>query len=108
MRTFETPATNKEKLMAVFRRKQLIWELCEDFGEPGGVAHHLKKIASNKFLMLLLEKEIKVFEKEADDWHALYLEREYEREKYQSGCYACGMGNGEGGCTIPGYCPYQY
>lgn len=99
MRISKMPvAINRVK--AIFKKRKFIAELCADFGEPEGVAAYLKKVANSSFLMFFLKKDIKNIEKQADLWR----EAESEYESYLD-CYNCPWGNGEGGCTIPGYCP---
>lgn len=90
--------------------KKIIGILSAKYGEPRGVVNHLKKI-TQKFPILkeILRKDIEREENVAKEWeHELYMqhlinEAEY-RERAQNKCYGCDFGNGEGGCTIPGYC----
>lgn len=108
MRTSKTPVTYIDIVKVIFLKRQFIAELLDDFGEPEGVAAYLKKVANSSFLMFFLKKDIKNIEKQAD----LLREAEYESylemldyKERHSVCYNCPWGNGEGGCTIPGYCP---
>ena len=90
MRTSKTPVTVADKLKVIFQKKKFLAELCEDFGEPEGVATHLKKIASTPLLSFLLKEDIKEYEKEACKWAEAefqnYLER-MEESEYEESIY---------------------
>ena len=91
----------------VFFKKKYISSLCEYYGYPQGVRDNLQFMASNyPFLSNLLKKDIEDFDKEVEEEYQNYLESQIYKSERQGGCYDCPWGNGEGGCTIPTYCPH--
>lgn len=111
MRTSKMPVAI-DRVKAIFKKRKFIAELWADFGEPEGVAEYLKKVANSSFLMFLLKKDINNIDKQVDLWreaeseYESYLEMlDYKESQRHHVCYNCPWGNGEGGCTIPGYCP---
>lgn len=95
--------TNIVKL--VFCKKKYISELCGYYGNPQEVRDHLQFMANNyQFLSKFLKKDIEKFDSEVKEEHQNFLESQNYTHERQGGCYDCPYGNGEGGCTIPGYC----
>ena len=102
---------NKINLMSiiklVFYKKKYISELCEYYGEPKGVRDHLLFLVNSyPIFSKHLSKEIARFNQETkdDEEYRMSIINYIEEEPRQGGCYDCPWGNGEGGCTIPGYC----
>ncbi len=113
IRTSKSSATFKDVIKVLFMKKSLINELCSDFGEPYGVYSFLKKISSmSSLLKWVLKKDLEHFKKINEEWQLYEKERmmiaeDTARHAYKNKCICCDMGNGEGGCTIPGYCSIQ-
>ena len=101
----------KEMMRYVINRKTYLENLCEYYGEPEGVADHLKALAKKHPLFSkMFRRDIHRFTAEADrqkEW-AYQRELEYEQKRREEGvnggCMDCPWGNGAGGCSIPGYC----
>ncbi|MEE1255556.1 MAG: hypothetical protein UHN47_03455 [Lachnospiraceae bacterium] len=103
--------TNMIKLL--FLKKKYISRLCGYYGNPQEVRDHLQFMAKKyQFLSVFLKKDIDDFDKEVEKEYQNYIEG-YQNyiegielsPKYATGCYNCPWGDGEGGCTIPTYCP---
>lgn len=89
----------------VFGKKKYITELCGYYGNPQEVRDHLQLIVNNyQILSILLRKDIEKFDREVEEEYQTFLESQNYTQERQGGCYDCPWGNGEGGCTIPGYC----
>lgn len=96
----------KTLLKILFKKKDFIDDLCEMYGNPYDVLWYLQQLADKSSIFAeLLKKEIDYFKKEVDQWYAYEKEKELQEYYPSGGCYDCPWGNGEGGCTIPGYCP---
>jgi len=92
-------------LKIVFCKKTYIDELCEYYGEPQGVRDHLQLMVNNyQFLSKFLRKNIENLDREIEKLYQNFLENQELSSERQGGCYDCPWGNGEGGCTIHGYC----
>lgn len=93
-------------LKIVFCKKIYIDGLYEYYGEPQGVYDHLQSMVDNhQFLLVFLRKNIEDLDREIEKWDQYFFENQELSSERQGGCYDCPWGNGEGGCTIPGYCP---
>ena len=100
-----------KKIKAVVFKEDFIQSLCYECGCAEGVADALNAfVDGSPLLRFIFQKDIESFEKEEREWvefqmaqHKEYLEELQRQEEDE--CYRCPMGNGEGGCTIPGYCP---
>jgi len=92
-------------LKLVFCKKKYIDELCDYYVNPQEVRDHLQLIANRfKFFSFLIMEDIEELDKVVEEDYQNYLiSQEYAQER-SGGCYDCPWGNGEGGCTIPGYC----
>ena len=89
----------------VFCKRIYIRELCAYYGNPTEVRDHLQFMANNyQFLSNLLRKDIENFDNEVKEEYQNFLESQKYTSERQGGCYDCPWGNGEGGCTISGYC----
>ena len=94
-----------EIVKIVFCKKKYINDLCEYYGNPQEVRDHLLDMAdTHQILSKLLRSDIEMFDKEVEEEYQNYLETQNYINERQGGCYDCPWGNGEGGCTIPGYC----
>ena len=96
----------------IVNRKIYLENLCEYYGEPEGVADHLKTLTKKHPLFSsLFQKDILRLTEEADrqkEWayqRELKYEQKMQEERENGGCMDCPWGNGAGGCSIPGYCP---
>ena len=101
----------KEMMRYVTNRKTYLENLCECYGEPEGVADHLKALAKKHPLFSkMFQRDIRKFTAEADrqkEWayqRELKYEQKMQEERENGGCMDCPWGNGAGGCSIPGYC----
>lgn len=95
----------KEIIEILTRRKGYIGKLCDYYGEPAGVLEHLRHLASKyPFLLLILRKDIESYSIATKEYNTCLFDAQ-DLEDNQGGCFSCPWGNGEGGCTIPGYCP---
>jgi len=92
-------------LKLVFLKNKYISSLCKYYGSPQEVRDYLQDMADKyQILSKFLKNDIEKFDREVEEEYQNYLENlNYIREK-ENGCYDCPWGNGEGGCTIPGYC----
>ena len=90
----------------VLCKRNYISELCDYYGNPQGVRDHLLLISKeSRILSKYLRKDIEKFDRDIEEEYKCYLESQNYSEESQGGCFDCPWGNGEGGCTIPGYCP---
>lgn len=101
----------KELMEYITNKKSYLENICEYYGEPEGVADHLKNLAKKHLLFSkMFQKDIRRFAEETDRQKELAYQRElkYEKkmqeERENGGCMDCPWGNGAGGCSIPGYC----
>ena len=85
----------------VLFKKKYINDLCVYYGSPREVRDHLQFIAGkHRILSGFLRNDIAQFTKEDEE----ECQVNYSAIETQNGCCNCPWGNGEGGCTIPGYC----
>lgn len=104
--------TYRDIMQCIFCKKHYLSQLCDEYGNPGDVGIHLQEVAHKyPFIACFLKEDITDLLSLAEEWQAdseeTYLEYLEEKafEKAHA-CYNCPNGNGEGGCTIPGYCDY--
>ena len=102
----------KELMKYIVNREIYLENLCEYYGEPEGVADHLKTLTKKHPLFSsLFQKDILRLTEEADrqkEWayqRELKYEQKMQEERENGRCMDCPWGNGAGGCSIPGYCP---
>ena len=89
----------------VLCKKKYISNLCERYGNPQEVRDHLQFMANNyQIISKFLRKDIEKFDREVEEDYQNFLESQNYLQERQGSCYDCPWGNGEGGCTIPGYC----
>lgn len=92
---------NAIKLFIPFTRRKYISGLCGYYGCPSDVLEVLQQICKRyPILSKFLKTEIAQLQKVVEYYYAPTHD---DPEEY--GCRVCEWGNGEGGCTIPGYCP---
>lgn len=85
---------NKERYISI---------LCGYFGCPDDVLNTLVCFCTKyPFLNSRLQKQMKHIQEDSKRWNT--PPDDYETVN-RGGCYDCEWGNGEGGCTIPDYCP---
>lgn len=89
-------------VMLVLCKKKYIDKLCGDFGNSEDVRNHLQFIVKkHQVLARFLRNDIEEFDRDVEEE---YRRRQDYLIESRGGCYDCPWGNGEGGCTIPGYC----
>lgn len=94
---------NAIKLFIPFARKKYLSNLSDYYGCPNDVLWTLQQMCEKyPILSKPLKTEIARLQSAVEYYSAPYYE---ELEEY--GCRTCEWGNGEGGCTIPGYCPQK-
>ena len=93
----------KQLIEVIFFKKKFISNLCGHYGEPEGVAKHLRGITRKMpILTSFLADDIACFEEQARQEYIDYIEsKDNKYLKDDVGCRNCPMGNGEGGCTAP-------
>ncbi len=109
---------NAIKLLIPSLRGNYISSLCECYDSVDMLDFLQKMCAKYKILVHFLKKEIAQKQKEVEfllsppDIKEISIEEIKEIEEMRkvlqmpnSKCCRCPWGNGEGGCTIPGYCP---
>ncbi len=102
---------NSDAAKLIFSKKAYLSRLCDILGSPHELRDYLKEMENKyPFLKMVIRKDIEYYSKQAEQYDQA-AEEAYkdwlvmkEEKIFQGGCFDCPQGNGEGGCTIPGYC----
>ena len=103
---------NSDVVKLVFAKKAYLLKLCGILGSPHELRDYLKEMENKySFLKIVIRKDIEYYSKQAEQYDQAaeeayqdWLVMKEEEISHRGGCFDCPQGNGEGGCTIPGYC----
>ena len=103
---------NSDVVKLVFAKKAYLLKLCGILGSPHEIRDYLKEMENKyPFLKIVIRKDIENFSKlaeqydqEAEEAYQDWIDMKDEEISHRGSCFDCPQGNGEGGCTIPGYC----
>ena len=103
---------NSDAAKLIFSKKAYLLKLCGILGSPHEIRDYLKEMENKyPFLKAVIRKDIENFSKLAEQYDQAaeeayqdWLVMKEEEISHRGGCFDCPQGNGEGGCTIPGYC----
>ena len=96
----------------IFPKKAYLSRLCDVLGSPHELRDYLKEMENKyPFLKIVIRKDIEnlsklaeQYDQAAEEAYQDWLVMKEEEISHRGGCFDCPQGNGEGGCTIPGYC----
>lgn len=103
---------NSDAAKLIFSKKAYLSRLCGILGSPHELRDYLKEMENKyPFLKIVIRKDIENFSKlaeqydqEAEEAYQDWIDMKDEENSHRGSCFDCPQGNGEGGCTIPGYC----
>ena len=107
---FEIYKSDAAKL--IFSKKAYLSRLCDVLGSAHELRDYLKEMEYKyPFLKIVIRKDIEnlsklseQYDQAAEEAYQDWLVMKEEEISHRGGCFDCPQGNGEGGCTIPGYC----